>query len=300
MRMSFQGEVGATLMIVLERLEQGRGDLKRLLDKILRSAGIPREDVWITYLYHCQPPEGVKPSKKDLNQCKQWLWKELRIVRPKYVLCLGKESTSLLLRRAIKLEEVAGRVQMMSYLPGGQTSVIGFDSLVKLHRGPIKQIYRLINILKGIQMTEVKFYKLAEPFGEFSNFYKRLVGVDGQEYPTVEHYFQSMKFTDLEHQRKVATAKGPSAAARLGRTPHPSYRKDWDTIKDGVMLRAVRAKFAQHRDLAELLLSTGSARIIEHSSNDSYWADGGDGTGRNQLGITLMIVRLELGGYGVV
>jgi N-glycosidase YbiA len=37
-----------------------------------------------------------------------------------------------------------------------------------------------------------------------------------------------------------------------------------------------------------------SAEIIEHTRNDNYWGDGGDGGGRNMLGKTLMLVREEL------
>jgi hypothetical protein len=142
----------------------------------------------------------------------------------------------------------------------------------------------------------IEFYKLRDPYGQFSNFYRRPITIDAVEYPTTEHYFQAMKFTDYEHQRKVATAPTPGDSARLGRTPHPSYRPDWDEVKDSVMLRAVRAKFTQHADLREILLSTGDAHIAEHTTIDSYWGDGGDGSGRNQLGKILMMVRGELRG----
>jgi len=37
---------------------------------------------------------------------------------------------------------------------------------------------------------------------------------------------------------------------------------------------------------------------VEHTDNDSYWADGGDGSGRNMLGVLLMSVRKELRGAG--
>ncbi len=57
------------------------------------------------------------------------------------------------------------------------------------------------------------------------------------------------------------------------------------------MYDACLAKFSQHSDLKQLLLDTGDAIIIEHTKNDNYWGDGGDGTGRNQLGKTLMRVR---------
>ncbi|CAF4838482.1 unnamed protein product [Rotaria socialis] len=54
------------------------------------------------------------------------------------------------------------------------------------------------------------------------------------------------------------------------------------------MLKACMAKFEQHFRLRELLLSTGNRQLVEHTTKDSYWADGGDGSGRNQLGITLV------------
>ena len=54
------------------------------------------------------------------------------------------------------------------------------------------------------------------------------------------------------------------------------------------------AKFSQHDDLKILLLSTGEAKLIEHTENDAYWGDGGDGKGKNYLGILLMQVREEI------
>ena len=60
------------------------------------------------------------------------------------------------------------------------------------------------------------------------------------------------------------------------------------------MRDALRAKFTQHPSLRSLLLHTGDAELIEHTKNDRYWADGGDGTGKNRLGQLLMELRTEL------
>ena len=43
-----------------------------------------------------------------------------------------------------------------------------------------------------------------------------------------------------------------------------------------------------------LLLDTGDALIVEHTVNDRYWGDGGDGSGKNMLGRILMEIRTEL------
>ena len=60
------------------------------------------------------------------------------------------------------------------------------------------------------------------------------------------------------------------------------------------MRYAVREKFRQNTVIMEDLLENGDSIIIEHTKNDSYWADGGDGTGKNMLGKILMEVRAEL------
>jgi ribA/ribD-fused uncharacterized protein len=62
------------------------------------------------------------------------------------------------------------------------------------------------------------------------------------------------------------------------------------------MRDAVLAKFTQHPELQEILLATGDRKIFEHTATDDFWGDGGDGSGRNQLGQILMRVRAELRG----
>jgi predicted NAD-dependent protein-ADP-ribosyltransferase YbiA (DUF1768 family) len=42
------------------------------------------------------------------------------------------------------------------------------------------------------------------------------------------------------------------------------------------------------------LLATGEAKLIEHTHRDSYWGDGGNGKGKNRLGILLMRLRASL------
>ncbi len=143
-------------------------------------------------------------------------------------------------------------------------------------------------------MTEaIRFYRRDDPWGELSNFSKHPIELDGARWPTTEHYFQAQKFADPAQRERIRTASGPGEAARLGRRL-PDLRADWEQVKDEVMLRALRAKFTQHDRLRRLLLSTGDAELVEHTKNDSYWADGGDGSGNNRLGVLLMQLRAEL------
>ena len=68
-------------------------------------------------------------------------------------------------------------------------------------------------------------------------------------------------------------------AARLGRDRKKKLRRDWESVKVGVMREGLIAKFTQHEDLTTLLLETDDAKLVEHTTNDAYWGDGGDGKG---------------------
>ena len=145
-------------------------------------------------------------------------------------------------------------------------------------------------------MAEViLFYRTAEaPYGAFSNFAAFPINVDGQTWPTVEHYYQSQKMVDPEYRERVRQTASPMVAAQIGRGRRERLRADWDEIKVEVMRSALQAKFTQHHSLRELLLGTGEAELIEHTANDAFWADGGDGTGANMLGRLLMELRAVL------
>lgn len=140
----------------------------------------------------------------------------------------------------------------------------------------------------------INFYSTSGEYGCFSNFSRHPIFLKGKRWPTSEHYFQAMKFQGTEHEEEVRRAKRPMEAASMGRDRKRPLRRDWESVKDQIMLEAVRAKFAQHEDLKAILLGTGEAKLVEHTENDSYWGDGGDGAGKNRLGQILMRVRDEL------
>jgi ribA/ribD-fused uncharacterized protein len=143
-------------------------------------------------------------------------------------------------------------------------------------------------------MNTIRFYRVEEPYGEFSNFAPFPIRLMGKTWPTTEHYFQGQKFPGTQHEEDIRVLKSPMNAARAGRDRKKPLRKDWESVKDAIMREAVRAKFTQHPELGELLLSTGDAHLIEHTVNDGYWGDGGDGTGKNKLGLILIEIRAEL------
>ena len=143
-------------------------------------------------------------------------------------------------------------------------------------------------------MKEIKFYKVHDDYGFMSNFAPYPFSDGNKIWPTSEHYFQAQKFLIPEIQEKIRQIASPMDAALEGRNRQNPLRPDWEEIKDEVMLQALRMKFSQNPEIAKELLATGDAIIIEHTRNDAYWADGGDGSGKNKLGLLLMQVREEL------
>jgi N-glycosidase YbiA len=141
----------------------------------------------------------------------------------------------------------------------------------------------------------ILFYRVNEPYGCFSNFSRHQIVIEGETWPTTEHYFQAMKFAgDPERRERIRLADNAREAKALAWAPDAAVRSDWNSVRDEVMLVALRAKFTQHEDLKSTLLGTGTKELVEHTTNDRYWADGGDGTGKNVLGKLLIRVREEL------
>ncbi|QEL17315.1 NADAR family protein [Limnoglobus roseus] len=140
----------------------------------------------------------------------------------------------------------------------------------------------------------INFYSTQDEYGCFSNFSAHPIFLKGKRWRTTEHYFQAQKFAGEPDEEEVRMAKSPMIAARMGRDRKRPFRRDWEAVKERVMLDALRGKFTQHEDLRAILCGTGNAKLVEHTVNDDYWGDGGDGSGKNRLGQLLMQLRKEL------
>ena len=124
-----------------------------------------------------------------------------------------------------------------------------------------------------------------------SNFYNCTVTYNGVTYLNTEAAFHAQK---CPSRCREFSKLNPSEAKRLGRKV--SLRKDWETVKDGIMYDIVKAKFIQNPDLQKKLLDTGTQMLIEGTTwHDTYWGtDLKTGEGQNKLGKILMDIRNEL------
>lgn len=140
----------------------------------------------------------------------------------------------------------------------------------------------------------IYFYSTQGEHGCFSNFSRHGFKLDGAYWATGEHYFQAQKFVGTPHVEAIRAAKTPKQAATMGRERTRPLRRDWESVKDEVMRRAVLRKFESHPDIRAVLLATGDEEIIENAPKDYYWGCGANGTGKNMLGKILMEVRAIL------
>lgn len=68
------------------------GRAGRVLDKCLRTAGVPPEAITITNIVRCRPPENRNPLEVEVNTCTAWLEVFLRECQPHVVVALGRFS----------------------------------------------------------------------------------------------------------------------------------------------------------------------------------------------------------------
>ncbi|GAA3115524.1 NADAR family protein [Nonomuraea salmonea] len=110
-------------------------------------------------------------------------------------------------------------------------------------------------------------------------------------YPTVEHAYWALSTDDEAARERIRTA--PNAREAHDIAVAAERRPHWPDVRLLVMADLLRAKFAQHPDLAEILLATGDGRIHYAHATSEFW-DITDAAGRNWLGRLLELVRAEL------
>lgn len=120
--------------------------------------------------------------------------------------------------------------------------------------------------------------------------------LDGKEWPSVEHYFQAMKFetTSPEHFEKIRLAIDAKKARKLGASRFKKLRPDWKKVRRVVMTRAIYTLCHSIPEVKRALLATGKQKLVENSQYDYFWGCGRDRRGENTYGLILMDVRDKL------
>lgn len=112
------GNPNADIMVIGEAPgadedEQGLpfvGRAGQLLTKILESIELPREEVFICNILKCRPPNNRKPLASETDQCEPYLWKQIELIKPKYILALGLTAANTLLKNKESMSQLRGKV----------------------------------------------------------------------------------------------------------------------------------------------------------------------------------------------
>eukprot|EP00754_Rhynchopus_humris_P044566 Rhum_TRINITY_DN4245_c0_g1::Rhum_TRINITY_DN4245_c0_g1_i1::g.13473::m.13473/K09935/K09935; uncharacterized protein len=141
----------------------------------------------------------------------------------------------------------------------------------------------------------IKFHEVNEaPYGVFSILSPHPVVVRHTAYPSAYHYFLTQKFSGTEYAHTIRQASSLWEVDRYVRRAEGLQRSDWDAVKMEAMLVGTYYKFKQNPDILALLLGTGSKVLVNHTASDAFWGDGGDGSGKNIMGVILMATRKRL------
>tara|TARA_R110002111_G_scaffold26410_5_gene57189 strand:- start:189 stop:788 length:600 start_codon:yes stop_codon:yes gene_type:complete len=171
----------------------------------------------------------------------------------------------------------------------------------------------------------INFYELKKPYGWASNFYNgNPIKIDGKLWKTSEAYFQAQKFIydgapkrSIEYGELIRLADTQMKVKILG-TQKKYYRankwqlvlhkdkriindlvdeysnvklrKDWESVKISVMIKALIFKFQDDVLRKKLKSIPDNAIMVEHTKRDRIWGDGGDGSGTNYLGKILTVL----------
>ena len=85
----------------------GRGG--KLLDEMLAMIGLRREYIYITNSVKCRPPENRDPLNTEKDACRGYLRRQVKLMRPKIIVCLGRISAMEFIREDFKITQEHGQ-----------------------------------------------------------------------------------------------------------------------------------------------------------------------------------------------
>jgi uracil-DNA glycosylase family 4 len=90
------------------------GRAGQLLNSVLRAAGFGREQVFIANILKCRPPDNRDPLPAEVEQCLPYLERQIELVRPALLLCVGRIAAQNLLRTDVTIGRLRGRVHRLA------------------------------------------------------------------------------------------------------------------------------------------------------------------------------------------
>ncbi|MCS7094147.1 MAG: type-4 uracil-DNA glycosylase [Candidatus Aenigmarchaeota archaeon] len=89
---------------------QGRpfvGKAGKLLEDLLSIAGLKRDEVFITNVVKCRPPNNRQPEEAEIDTCSKYLEKQINTIKPKIIVCVGNVSSNFIFKKfGLKFESM--------------------------------------------------------------------------------------------------------------------------------------------------------------------------------------------------
>jgi len=89
------------------------GAAGKLLNDLLASAGLSRDQIYIANVIKCRPPNNRDPEPDEVETCKPFLMQQIQMIRPKLVCTLGNWATQTLLERKVGITKVKAQAFYM-------------------------------------------------------------------------------------------------------------------------------------------------------------------------------------------
>ena len=118
----------------------------------LENAGITRDDVYITNIVKCRPPKNRVPTITERDTCKNYLKKEIEIIKPKIICILGNTAFNSLLngKEIIKFRgKIVRKNNQLYFLTIHPAATIYNQKLINLLKKDMKKLFKLIKELKA-------------------------------------------------------------------------------------------------------------------------------------------------------
>jgi DNA polymerase len=110
------------------------GRAGKLLDKIIAAMKLSREVVYIANVVKCRPPENRNPAPDEIETCEPFLLRQIEIIRPRVIVCLGTFAAQTLLQTDTRIGELRAKfhawpsarvkAQFATELPEGSIQVM--------------------------------------------------------------------------------------------------------------------------------------------------------------------------------
>ena len=100
--------------------EQGKpfvGKAGLLLTEMIRAVQLQREDVFITNIVKCRPPNNRDPHHEEITSCNEFLQRQIALLKPKIIIAVGRIAAQTLLNTEAPLSKFRGRVHQFNSTP---------------------------------------------------------------------------------------------------------------------------------------------------------------------------------------